>query len=327
MSAGFDIERGPIREADSAAYYDARFERGYMESWPEWKQVRVADLIRSLPLPKSGVALDFGCGNGVFTEVLASALPDWLVMGTDISQEALNRARVNVPGATFFSLDDPGCIDRKFDLVFTHHVLEHVVDLDEALNRIDIFLEDHASVLHILPCGNPGSFEHQICELRRNGLERERGSRFFFEEPGHLRRLDSRCMTDLYEMRGFALVLANFSCQYSGAINWITTLGSGFIRDLADPAFAVDAIASRRLTKLRRRLLRIAFLRSIAKRVTNRLEWGRLSLRAICWLIAVYPLNVIGRMVDRHWGDRDAEEWSTRRNESNGSEMYLFFQR
>jgi hypothetical protein len=212
-------------------------------------------------------------------------------------------------------------------LLFTHHVLEHVIDLDEALNRMDGFLEDHASVLHILPCGNPGSFEHQICELRRNGLERDRGSRFFFEEPGHLRRLDSKYVTDLYEKRGFALELANFSCHYSGAINWITNLGSDFIRDLADPACAVDAIAARRLVKLRRRLLRIAFMRSIKRRVTNRLEWGRLSIRAICWLIAVYPLYLIGKKVDQYWENRDAEEWSNRRNDPNGSEMYLFFQR
>jgi hypothetical protein len=132
---------------------------------------------------------------------------------------------------------------------------------------------------------------------------------------------------DLYEKRGFALVLANFSCQYSGAINWITNSGSDFIRALADPACAVDAIAMRRLMKLRRRLLRIAFMRSIKRRVTKRLEWGRFSIRAICWLIAVYPLYLIGKKVDQYWEDRDVEEWSIRKNDLNGSEMYLFFQR
>jgi hypothetical protein len=273
------------------------------------------------------VALDFGCGNGVFTEVLSSALPNWLVLGTDISQKALSRARVDVPGATFFLLEEAEYSERKVDLVFTHHVLEHVIDLDETLNRVDGFLADHASVLHILPCGNPGSFEHQICELRRNGLERDRGSRFFFEEPSHVRRLESRHVEDLYEVRGFRLVLANFSCQYSGAINWITDSGMDFIRELADPACAVDAIAARRLAGLRRRLLRIAFLRSIRKRVAARLQWGRWGIRSVCWLIAVYPLYLIGRRVDQYWEDRDAREWSIRKNDPNGSEMYLFFQR
>jgi ubiquinone/menaquinone biosynthesis C-methylase UbiE len=273
------------------------------------------------------VALDFGCGNGVFTEVLVSALPNWEVLGTDISQNALARARANVPGATFFLLEDTDFGDRKVDLVFTHHVLEHVIDLDEALHRVDAFLEHHASVLHILPCGNPGSFEHQICELRRDGLEPHRGSRFFFEEPSHVRRLDSKQITDWYEMRGFRLILANFSCQHSGAINWITHSTSDFIRDLADPACAVDAVAARRLAKLRRRLLRIAFLRAIKRRVVNRLSWGRWSIRSVCWLIAVYPLYLIGKRVDQYWEDRDAREWSIRKNDPNGSEMYLFFQR
>ena len=327
MSAGFDIEREPFSAADSAQYYDGRFESGYMESWPKWKRFRVAELIRSLPLPESGVALDFGCGNGVFTEVLVGALPKWEVLGTDISQTALSRARADVPGAAFFLLEEADCSGRKVDLVFTHHVLEHVIDLDEALNRVDGFLEDHASVLHILPCGNPGSFEHQICELRRDGLERDRGSRFFFEEPSHVRRLDSKRVRNLYEMRGFRLMLANFSCHHSGAINWITHSGSDFIRDLADPACAVDAKASRRLVKLRRKLLWIAFLRSIQKRVENRLKWGRWRIRSVCGLIAIYPLYLIGKRVDQYWEDRDAKEWSIRKNDPNGSEMYLFFQR
>jgi hypothetical protein len=44
-------------------------------------------------------------------------------------------------------------------------------------------------------------------------------------------------------------------------------------------------------------------------------------------LIAVYPLYLIGKKVDQYWEDRDAEEWSIRKDDPNGSEMYLFFQR
>lgn len=46
---------------------------------------RVFEIVRDLNLGRTGVALDFGCWNGV-TEVLRQALPEWVIYGCDISE-------------------------------------------------------------------------------------------------------------------------------------------------------------------------------------------------------------------------------------------------
>src|SRR5688572_28700533 len=85
-------------ESAAVRFYDERSAAGYMEDWPAWKKRRVASFIRELNLPQTGRALDFGCGQGVFTEVLRQTLPGWRVSGTDLSSEALQAARKRFPG-------------------------------------------------------------------------------------------------------------------------------------------------------------------------------------------------------------------------------------
>jgi SAM-dependent methyltransferase len=311
---------------DAERFYEARYAGGYMETWPDWKRERVRALVADLPLPAAGAALDFGCGNGVFTQVLLDALPGWKVAGTEISATALANARARVQGATFFRTGDPAS-GRRFDLVFTHHVLEHVLDLGAALDRIDGYLNERAAVLHILPCGNPGSFEHEVCRLRADGIDPGREGRYFFEDEGHVRRLDTARLAGLYAGRGFRLERAFYGGQEAGAVNWITASGTRFVRDFTDPARAVDAAAARRLRALRRRLGRLAYLRWVKREVEGRRARGQLTPMAYVRLAACWPLYVAGCAVDRRLLAASAREWDERRNEPNGSEMYLLFRR
>lgn len=308
-------------------FYEERYRKGYMEAWPEWKHERVRQLVEEIPLPARGEALDFGCGNGGFTRTLARALPGWKVSGVDISRQAVENARRAVPGARFFAAEEDGSEARRFDLVFTHHVLEHVPDLDGALDRIEGYLKPRAAVLHILPCGNPGSFEHGICALVRGGIDPRRGNRFFFEDEGHLRRLDTERLSALYAARGFRLERALYGGQEAGAVNWITASGTKFVREFADPARAVDAAAARRLRALRRRLEALAYLRWVKREVEGRRARGHVTALTYARLAAYWPLYLAGRAVDRRVQATSDREWAERRHEPNGSEMYLLFVR
>ena len=60
-------------------FYDARYEEGYMEEWDELKKSKVKEVLLQLNLSQKGNALDFGCGNGVFTRIIKDVLPQWEV--------------------------------------------------------------------------------------------------------------------------------------------------------------------------------------------------------------------------------------------------------
>ena len=145
--------------------------------------------LRKLDLPPRGEALDFGCGSGVFTELIREALSNYQVYGTDLSRKALDKARERYRQCTFFHTADADYKMKKFDLLFTHHVLEHVYDIHKVAGEIALYMKPASTMLHILPCGNEGSFEYNLCLLRKNGINAEKEGRFFFEDKGHVRRL------------------------------------------------------------------------------------------------------------------------------------------
>lgn len=312
----------------SRAYYEDRFAHGYMDAWPAETKQRMAELVRGLALPDHGEALDFGCGNGVLTDVLRQALPPgWTVYGTDISETALGNARQRYPRCTFFPADDARQAGKKFDFLFTHHVLEHVYDLDRTIDEMKGCLKAASTMLHVVPCGNAGSLEHEVCLLRKDGISAELHNRFFFEDEGHLRRLTTDEFCALWVGTGFALVREYYSNQRFGAFNWISRRGPAFIRMFTDTSKAIDARAKVRLERLRLTLLALWALRYPSTVVEYRLRKRGRTARDYVLLICGLPLYVIAKPVDASIKAAARREWRTRRTERNGSEMYLFFRR
>lgn len=238
-------------------FYESRYNQGYMEDWPAETKKRIFQIIKELPLPAEGTALDFGCGNGVLTEVLRLALPSWKIYGTDISKTAIENAQKRFPHCKFISIDSEQENYSKFNFLFTHHVLEHVSDAAEVFSEAEKYLKPESSMLHILPCGNEGSYEHHICSLRKDGINYAVENRFFFEEEGHLRRLTSKQLNFLCESKNFKLQKEYYSNQYYGAIKWITEKSPKFILRFSDPGYAVSNEARKKLVKERFRLLAI----------------------------------------------------------------------
>lgn len=307
------------------AFYDDRYRQGYLEHyWPPSKRRRVFDVVTQLGLPETGTVLDFGCGNGLFTDVLQKALPGWAVYGSDISEVAVTKARARFPRCHFFTPSHPGDAPGRFDFLFTHHVLEHVDDVTAVFATMDALLSPSARMLHILPCGNSGSLEHRVCSWIRNGINERAGRKFFFEAEAHLRRLTTEQVSDLAARHGFVLERELYSNQHHGAIRWITDEKPDFIRSMFDPTRAKDRASATKLMGYRLWLLTLAYARISARRVESLVVPRGVTPRqylATALEFAGYPVSkLISTYVER-----SAErEWRSSRSTRGGSEMYLY---
>lgn len=317
-------------KSKSVAFYQERYSIGYMDGyWPVEKERRVVEVIKSLGLPDAGEAIDYGCGNGTFAEVLRMALPQgWKVFGTDISEKAIENAKKHYPRIEFFVANNDEYIYKKFDFLFTHHVLEHVFDLPLVLDEINDRLKNTSTMLHILPCGNIGSFEYNICLLRKDGIDSHFENRFFYEDVGHVRRLNSEQLIELCKERHFVIANEFYSNQYYGAINWITTRpASSLIRLLTDTTMAINSEAKKKLKRLRYNLLFYWQVRHWGVAVMNTLAIKKKTFRNYIGLTLRLPLFPLSKLIDSVFERKALNEWNQRKKDRNGGEMYLFFKR
>ncbi len=318
-----------LRDRDaSRAFYEDTYEHDAMASWSDTMKRRIRELVRSLGLPAAGAALDYGCGNGTLTEVLREALPPgWKVCGADISATAIGNAARRFPRCEFFATTDDRLPGGAFDFVFTHHVLEHVYDLEQSLDEIAGSMKAVSSMLHILPCGNEGSFEHGIAALRTDGIDRELHNRFFFEDEGHVRRVTTEELAALCAKRGFVLAGEHYANQRFGAVDWITGRDGAFIRMLTDASNASSGAARRRLARLRLGLLGLRALRRPVVVVERRARAKGRTPRDWLLMIGAMPFYAIARPVDACVRRAAMREWELRKTDRGGSEMYLYFTR
>jgi len=101
--------------------------------------------LRELAVPAHfATVLDFGCGVGRATRALAAHFE--AATGVDISETMVARARelnAGLPNVTFQvnARDDLGALgDRRFDLVYTRIVLQHVASRELARSYVEEFM-------------------------------------------------------------------------------------------------------------------------------------------------------------------------------------------
>jgi SAM-dependent methyltransferase len=317
-----------LHDTDTAIdFYDKRYQDGYMEEWDDVKKNKVVEVLKSLNLPTEGKALDFGCGNGVFTNIIKRALPNWEVYGVEISPTAVRNAALKFPDCNFFGLDEVKNHLHSFDFLFSHHVIEHVQDLKETFLIIDSYLKKQSGQLHILPCRNEGSLEHKICLMHKNGIEADKENRFFFEEDGHLRRLNTTEFVGYEKSIGFSLEKEFYSNQYYGAINWITKCSPKFIKKLTNTSSAIDKQAEQELRKLQNRLMPLTYLQfPYSKYLAVKNKWNKSVIDYIKMVVYFIPA-MMSKIVYDKYDTLSANEWQVHKTERNGSEMFLFFKR
>lgn len=216
---------------------------------------------------------------------------------------------------------------EPYELVFTHHVLEHVYDLDKAWDSFVQLLKPRSGMVHILPCGNAGSFEFQLCSLRKGGINGAAGNRFFFEDEGHLRRLCTEDLERKASQDGFTLKMECYANQWYGAIDWITQAPLQYVRNISDPSVASDRSGRHRLSVLRSVLLVFAWARFFLAEYRRIYAMHPNRFKHRLFLVGSSPVYLLARWADGFLKSRVQREWETHRGRREGSEMYLYFSR
>jgi SAM-dependent methyltransferase len=310
-----------LDERELAEYYDARYSGDYMAGQPALEVLRVEQLLREAR-PPVGSVLDFGCGRGGWVGLLEHTFPDAELVGVDISATAIEGARASFPRHSFHCFDGQHAPlpDESVDVVFSYHVLEHVLDLDAAVAEIGRLVAPGGRVCLITPCGNAGSLEERIVRLHPDAVDPVTG-RFFYEDPGHLRRLTTRGTVELFEQQGMVLVRDWHANQLWGAIDWMARVGKPatgeLLRGPGPRLFALRA-AFAVLTPV---MQAYALARPLDRIRTARGLEGRLRWTAALLAKAVaFPIGTVVEALARR-------EWKRARSRPNGSAQYLLFEK
>lgn len=297
-----------------------------MENYHDEKtKLRIFEMIRELPLPKTGWVLDFGSGNGDLTELLRKTLPGWKVFGTDISSQAISNARKRYSHLNFFNLADKTKFERKFDFLFSFHVLEHVFDLKETWNTMDSLLKPTSIMLHILPCGNKGSLGHRFSSLVRNGINKK--GRFFYETVGHLQRPSTKEMNLIAREHGFCLFKEFYGLHYWTAIEKITTRSPWYILNVYDPKRGKNEEAKIQVKRLRNKLFLITILRLPVVLFDTKWYLRRSKLEAVFLFLFLSMLYPFSYPINFYVNKKAEQEWNLCKTKRNGGDMYLFYER
>lgn len=305
----------PTEKEASVRFYEDRYRHGYMGFWSSFERQRISNLVKELRLPDRGKFLDFGCGRGIFTAVIAEALPGWEIFGCDVSETAIERAQINNPSGTFYLVSDPELKKHRFDFIHSHHVLEHTADLNETLRLMLNLAAPSCTMLHSLPCNHAGSLEQVISSRRKNGINPTTGT-FFFEDDAHLRRMSEQQLSEFFRSQGFKLKAENYANHYYGAIKWISE---------SDLRLVLNFTATE--PKLRLFLLFTWFCFFTAGAFDTQDRGKYFRIKRIVQVLMAVVFFWLAFTVRGYYLRKARSEWKNRRKERGGSEMFLAYSR
>lgn len=189
----FLLENLVISQAERYCNFYGRFEtlRKIFRFDIRYRCRRIHEVLRVLGISSENkTVLDFGFGSG---DLLASFPENCSVCGVDVSASAVETARVNpvfnkFTNAEFYTVpehDNDNCIHRKFDIVVSSHVIEHVDDDAVLLQALKERINDNGYLVLFAPVEEPGYIHFHVRNYSLGSLEKkvkESGLEIVFSE-------------------------------------------------------------------------------------------------------------------------------------------------
>jgi len=183
------------------------------------RKVNLSNFNKILPyLPKEEdlIALDAGCGDGDFAELLANKLRLKEIYGVDINSSALLEAKRRGLTVKMANLEEEiPFVPRKFDLIISRQVIEHLVNPDVFLKECNRVLKDSGMLIITTPnlaCWFNRLiflFGAQPFFLEASTVDKTIGLKFTrrltkTKEPlGHIRVFTLNALKELLQLHGF----------------------------------------------------------------------------------------------------------------------------
>lgn len=207
----------------SSSIYNERYLKGYRDvlSGYEFARWKALDhlLLKVIKRRDCRTVLDYGSGSGLHVKLWQKIFPSAELHFCDLSHVAIEKLILKYPQyAENCSIVSGGIADideKKFDVVVSIEVLEHVEDLGYYLQDIYRLLKPGGMFVWSTPCANNFSLEH-IYSLLTGQIEStsEGFRRWRWEDPTHLRRLKSWELRRLMSNLGFRDIGFRFRAHF-----------------------------------------------------------------------------------------------------------------
>jgi 2-polyprenyl-3-methyl-5-hydroxy-6-metoxy-1,4-benzoquinol methylase len=143
-------------------------------------------------LNRTDTVLNYGCGGGIFTILLNEK---FLTSGIDISENAIKQAKKNYSNIDFYHISNPP--KKKFDVVISFDVIEHVFDFDDYFTSINSLIKKGGRLLIAT---------NENCFLKMLYISLFTMDTYFHPYNPHIRFFTRKTMTDLLNMWGYKVI-------------------------------------------------------------------------------------------------------------------------
>ncbi len=140
--------------------------------------------------PNPGKLLDYGCGTGQFLSFMKTK--KWNVSGIEPNDKARQKANELLNNTILKEPDR--IINHSFEVITLWHVLEHIHDINETLQKLKSQLISNGYLIIAVP--NPNSYD---CKFYKNVWAA-------YDVPRHLWHITRETMSTLLKINGFNLI-------------------------------------------------------------------------------------------------------------------------
>jgi 2-polyprenyl-3-methyl-5-hydroxy-6-metoxy-1,4-benzoquinol methylase len=197
------------------AYYEKYWQseknygEGHAKHIPKWPERELRMFYKSIQRFIGKRVLDIGSGEGIFLEYLQKNHNGQLVLSAlELSSVAAEKGQKRNPAVNYKigSADDKYAFkDSEFDTIFMTDVIEHLVDVDEAISECGRVLEQGGKIILITPNFNLP---------KKIFIATFFWEKFFHPTNPHIRFFTQKSLDSIFEKHGFRRIYSRWGLTW-----------------------------------------------------------------------------------------------------------------